>query len=215
MTALVRNEGRDMNGKAKKILKSLICAGIVILAVVIPAKATFVDANAVDEGLEYYIRINKGVYDLGEAIEMLCKVTNVSDQTLNVSEPTLTYTVNFELTRPEGDILFAPAWITRPRPPGLPDIITLNPGEYIEKLYDITLCEWGSDGQVVEEPFSILGHYSIISEYDNRHGGEGPLILETGPLDLEIIPEPASVFLLGMGSVFLLFRQKGKVKCLN
>jgi hypothetical protein len=128
-----------MNGKANKNLKNLICAGIVILFMTGIVKATLVDANAVDEGLEYYIRINKGVYDLGEAIEMLHRLTNVGNETLNVTEPTVTYTISFELTRPEGDTLFAPAYITQPQPPGFPNIITLNQGEYIEKLYYIML----------------------------------------------------------------------------
>jgi hypothetical protein len=33
IAALARNEGRDMNAKAKKSLKKLICAGIIILAI--------------------------------------------------------------------------------------------------------------------------------------------------------------------------------------
>ena len=196
-----------MTGESKKIMKKLVCAGIVILAVVIPAKATLVDANAVEDGLEYYIRIDKGVYDLGETIEMLYRLTNVGDRTLNVCDLDI-YTLSLELTRPEGDILFAPAWITRPMPPGLPDIITLNPGEYAESRWYITLCEWGIDGQVIEEPFATVGQYSITSEYDNRHGGEGPLTLEPDALDFVIIPEPASIFLLGVGFASLLVRKK-------
>jgi beta propeller repeat protein len=38
MTAVVRNEGRDMNGKTKKSLKKLICAGLSIFFIIASAK---------------------------------------------------------------------------------------------------------------------------------------------------------------------------------
>ena len=203
-----------MNGEAKKILKMLVCTGIFILFMTGGAKATLVDANAVENGLEYYIRIDKGVYDLEEPIEMLCKVTNVGDETLNISDLDARYTVCFELETPTGDILIAPL-IPIPLP-GFPDIITLNAGEYMERRYNITSLTWGLDGQVVDEPFTIFGQYSIISEYDNNWpGAEGPLTLEPDALDFAIIPEPGSIFLLGLGLASLLVRKKGKAKCSN
>ena len=201
-----------MNGEAKKRLKKLFFAGISILFITANVKATFVDANAVDEGLEYYIRIDKGVYDLGEAIEALCRVTNVGIESLNVVKIDLRYTIHFELETPKGDILIAPL-IPIPLP-GFPDIITLNAGEYMERRYNITSLTWGLDGQAVDEPFTIFGQYSIISEYDNNWpGAEGPLTLEPDALDFEIIPEPSSIALLGLGLASLLVRKKGRAKC--
>jgi len=208
-----------MSGETNKNLKKLVCAGIVALALAgcaRQARGTLSNSSSiVEEGLEYYIRIDEGVYDLGETIEMLHRLTNVGDQTLNVCDLSLSYTVSFELTRPEGDILLAPAFITVPRPPGFPNIITLNPGEYAESRWYITLCEWGIDGQVVEEPFATVGHYSITSEYDNSFASEGPLRLEPDALDFVIIPEPASIALLGLGLASLLVRRKGKAGCSN
>ena len=205
--------------ETKKILKKLVCAGIVGLVVLAgaagEARATIVDANAVEEGLEYYIRIDKGVYDLGEAIEMLCRITNVGSENLNVSELGI-YTLSFELTRPERDTLFSPYFGPPfpPMPPGLPDIVTLNPGEYMERRYDITSRRWGTDGQWVEEPFTTVGHYSISSKYENcGFGAEGPSKLEPDALDFAIIPEPASVALFSLGLASLLVRKKGRAKC--
>ena len=200
---LGRKRGRKMIATRKKNLKKLVCVAIVGLAV-LPgareARATLVDANAVEEGLEYYIRIDKGVYDLGEPIEILCRVTNVSEEILNVAELGI-YSISLELTRPEGDTLFATYFGPPfpPMPPGLPDIISLNPGEYIETLWPITSDRWGTDGEWVEEPFSTVGQYSISSKYLTFILIGGPSSLVSGPLDFEIIPEPSSLILFVVG----------------
>lgn len=200
-----------MNGEAKKRLKKLIFAGISILFITASAKATFVDANAVDEGLEYYIRIDKGVYDLEENIEMLCRVTKVGDGIFNVAELGI-YSIRLELTRPEGDTLFSPYFGPPfgPMPPGLPDIVTLNPGEHIERQYDITSRRWGTDWEWVEEPFTTLGQYSISSKYLTFIFPGEPASLKPDALDFEIIPEPATVLFLGLGGLTVVRLGRGR-----
>jgi hypothetical protein len=48
----------------------LSCAGM--------AGATLVNSNSiVQDDIEYYIQTNKAVYDLGENVEMLYRVTNL------------------------------------------------------------------------------------------------------------------------------------------
>jgi len=208
-----------MNAKGKKSLKRLAFSVTIILILVGYAKetkATYVDANAVEEGLEYYIRIDKGVYDLGENIELLHRLTNVGNETLNVSEFGI-YTLSLELTRPQGDTLFSPYFGPPfpPMPPGLPYIITLNPGEYIETQWLITSGRWGADREWVEEPFSTVGQYSITSKYDNSwlDPHQGPLALEPDALDFVIIPEPASIFLFVLGLASLLVCKKERFYC--
>jgi len=81
MTVLVRNEGREMTGEFKKILKKLFCAGIVALALAgtKEARATCVNSNSVVKGdIEYYMQTNKSVYSLGENVKMLYRLTNLS-----------------------------------------------------------------------------------------------------------------------------------------
>jgi hypothetical protein len=207
-----------MTAKGKKSLKNLVFAGIIILGLVVCAKetrATYVDANVVEDGLEYYIRIDKGIYDLGENIEMLHRVTSVGDEIFNVAELGI-YSIRLELLRPEGDTLFSPYFGPPfpPMPPGLPDIISLNPGEYIETLWTITSGRWGTDGEWVEEPFTTLGQYSISSKYLTWIYPGEPEILEPYALDFEIIPEPSTIALFSLGLLSLLVvHQKGNVRC--
>jgi hypothetical protein len=221
------NNNREvkMSKEAKKSLKKLICVGISILFITASAKATFVDASAVGEGIEYYIRIDKDVYDLEETIEMFFRLTNVGDQTLYIDDLGI-YTLTLELTRPEGDTLFAPYYgpPLPPMPPGLPDIITLDEGECIEKRWYITSAHWGTNGEWVEEPFTTVGQYSITSYYNGCYYSDSvfgddlwdewwSITLQPDALDFIIIPEPASITLLGLGLVSLLVRKKRGAKC--
>jgi len=144
---------------------------------------------------------------LGETIETLHRLTNVGNETLNVCDLGI-YTISFELTRPEGDIIFAPYFGPPfpPMPPGLPDIISLNPGEFIETRWYITSTNWGNNGEWVEQAFSTVGPYSLTSKYNAY---EPDLItLQPDALDFAIIPEPCSIAILGVGLASLLIRKK-------
>lgn len=74
-----------MVGRTKKNLKKLVCAGIVTLALAGCARATLVNSNSVvEDGVEYYIQTDKSVYDLGENVQILYRVTNVSENPVDI-----------------------------------------------------------------------------------------------------------------------------------
>jgi len=78
-----------MASKMKKGLEKLVCAGMVVLALAGCANATLrttlVDSNSIVEyGIEYYIQTDKSVYNLGESVEMLYRVTNVTDGNVKI-----------------------------------------------------------------------------------------------------------------------------------
>ena len=74
-------EVKKMSGEEKKRMKSVVCAGMVILAVAGCAKANLVDSNSiVEDGIEYYMQTDKAVYNLGEEVQMLYRVTNRGDE---------------------------------------------------------------------------------------------------------------------------------------
>jgi hypothetical protein len=191
-----------MNGKANKNLKNLICAGLVILALVIPAKATLVNSNSmVDLGIEYYIQTDKAVYDLGENVEMLFRVTNLRDEEVSITCSQL----------PEYNL-----WVQRDEEsiwerslggyPTVPEV-ELLPGEYEELGHSWDMKD--NDGVLVEPGlYTVVGlMYNSIWNYDNY--GD-PFKSEVG-VQITIIPEPGSLgFFVGVLSFLGYYNRKRK-----
>jgi uncharacterized protein YsxB (DUF464 family) len=129
--SLARNEGRDMNAKANKSLKKLICAGISILFITASAKANLVNSNAiVVDGIEYYTQTDKAVYDLGENVEILYRVSNLGIEDITF-EFTYQQQCSFEVWDAETRIW----WWPREGSPG-GSFFTLQPVEFKEYLKD-------------------------------------------------------------------------------
>ena len=190
MTALVRNEGSKMMGKTRKVLKKLVCAGIVILASAVPAKATLVDSNSiVQDGIEYYIQTDKAVYDLGEDVEILYRITNLTDQKWQVWG---VGSLRIILVAPKGAEWFDRIWEWfEPAPPGTTGL-TLEPDEFAEvsavwPQVDMqgTPVVPGDDTQVPP------GIYTITARL---------MPTDTNVvLDVTIVPEPCSLILFVVG----------------
>ena len=131
MAALARNEGRDMNGGTKKSLKNLICAGISILFITASAKATLVNSNSiVVDNIEYYTQTDKAVYELGEDVWMLHRVTNLRDEPLTFIFA-YQQQCHFEVWDAETRIWWWPKLFSP-----LLSSFTLQPGEFKEFLKD-------------------------------------------------------------------------------
>lgn len=191
-----------MIGGTRKSLKKLVCAGLVILALVIPAKATLVNSNSiVDLGIEYYMQTDKSIYDLGENVEMLFRVINLRHEDVQIG---CSQTPEFDLwvQRDEetvwrkygGGYTFSPG-------------VKLLPGEYEELTHS-----WGMNDQdgVLVEP----GLYTVVGLMYNQpwnyaHYGE-PIISKVG-VPITIVPEPGSLgFFVGVLSFLGYYNRKRK-----
>ena len=75
-----------MSGEAKKRMKSVVCSGIVGLALLAGcARANLVNSNSVvEDGIKYYLQTDKAVYDLGEDVEILYRVTNLTENPVDI-----------------------------------------------------------------------------------------------------------------------------------
>ena len=77
-----------MSGEEKKRMKRMVCAGIVTLVLAGCATANLVDSNSIiEDDIEYYLQTDKAVYDLGENVELLYRITNLSDGDVTFSFP--------------------------------------------------------------------------------------------------------------------------------
>ena len=190
-----------MTGRIKKNIKKLVWAGIVILALVIPAKATLVDSNSiVRDGIEYYIQTNKSIYDLGENIEMLYRVTNLRDEDVTFSFPG-SPEWNFWVER-EGQSIWRAVngWYA------IGSGFTLSHGESKEFPTYNTPYIW--DMRDSENNLDDIGEYNVIGGLD---GGKGEYDSTGVSVRIEIVPEPTSIALLGLGLVCIIIR-KGRDK---
>ena len=196
-----------MMGETKKILKKLVCAGIVILASAVPAKATLVNSNSiVVDDIEYYIQTDKSVYDLGEGVELLYRVTNLRDEVFDVIGFFPIWDIL--VTANEGEN-FREIWSFHwygGGPLG-PVVFRLEMDETMEFTYTWTQIdhqgtpEIGDDTQVSPGVYRVSGVFQGIEGISNE-------IDTSVAIDITIIPEPGSLVLFGMGFGSLLLCKK-------
>ena len=194
-----------MNGETKKNIRKLFWAGIVGLAILAghpkDAGATLVDSNSiVQDGIEYYIQTDKSLYTLGEDVEMLYKVTNLRDEDVTFS---FHYSPewNFWVER-EGQSVWRAVngWYA------MGSQFTLIPGE--SKEFPVYSPPYIWDMQDSKNNLVDIGEYNVIGGLDD---GKGEYDSTGVSVRIEIVPEPTSIALLGLGLVCIIFR-KGRYK---
>ena len=178
-------EVKKMSMEAKKNLKRLVCAGIAILTLARCASANLVDSNSVVfDGIEYYIQANKSVYDLGEDVEMLYRVTNLRDEDVKI--PCLR-SPEFNLWVQEDDetiwaLVHWFKWYSLG--------VDLSAGESKEIPYVWDMRD--DNGNLVEpRVYDVVG---VIYSYEQTEV----------KVAVTIVPEPCSLALLGVGFASLL-----------
>ena len=198
-----RNEGRDMNAKANKNLKSLICAGISILFITASAKATLVNSNSiVQEGIEYCIQTDKAVYDLGESVEMLYRVTNLLDEDVTLGWITADPFDYFDFwIMQDGIQIWEYPYLSVVL--GF-TIFHLDPYESNELQTVWNMMNDNGTSGLTDDDFQINpGIYDVIGELCLIEGERFPL-----SVSIQIIPEPSAFVLFGIGLMSLLSYRK-------
>lgn len=193
----LENKISGIINKTKKSLKSLAYAGIIGLALAgggREAKATLNSNSIIKDNIEYYMQTDKAVYDLGENVEMLYRVTNLGSENI---------TFNFDdqvqycfLVKDNGNTI----WDT-PKA-GFPggSIFVLQPNNFKEYSKDWNMLN-NQGSSIRPGTYYVTGslHPVFLIQEDKY----APVSVQ-----VEIIPEPATLGLVGLGLAGLYLNRK-------
>lgn len=185
--------------KAKNGLKRLAFTGLIGLALAgLPNEAKAVNSNSIiKDNIEYYMQTDKSVYDLGENVEMLYRVKNLSEEEVLFGfgqSPVWNFWVD-----KDGENIFTAVkgwW-------NVYSEFTLTPGESKEFIDDNSPYIWNmkdNGGNLV-----TLGMYNVTGGLFSPRGYyDYTKVL----VDIEIVPEPTTIGLLVAGGIALALSKK-------
>jgi hypothetical protein len=172
-------------------------AVVLILGFAQIAIATSIDSNSIiKDGIEYYVQTNKSVYNLGENVEMLYRITNLKSENITFGFPH-SPEYQFWIEKDDDQIWAAIRFRTQ-----IPTAFTLLPGESKEfPLVPPLIWNMHDSGNNMVG----LGSYNVIG---GLYGSSGQYDYTKVAVSIEIVPEPITLILFGMGFVKILRRKK-------
>jgi len=190
--------------------------GVAIIALVVLAGgegcwAGLVPVNSnsvIRDGIEYYIETDKVVYDLGEDVEMLYRITNWRDEIWEVGA--IGSTMNIVVSAKEGEAE-REVWVWhwyRGGGPG-PVEFELEPGEAKEISGVWRQIDYKGTIEMDDDTVALPGTYrveAIFKYMDNR------VVVREEPVgvDIIVVPEPMAITLLALGGLLLRRRTYSK-----
>ena len=158
--------------------------------------------SVVEGGIEYYIQTDKAVYDLGENVDILYRVTNLTENPITLGEGHRWPDCYGFIVKDNAD---NNVWLL---PRDIPILPTMNFGlsAYGSREYERLWNMMNDNGTSLEiDDFPVPpGLYTVTGElwlYD-------PYEKVPVSVSIEIIPEPATVLFLGLGSLALIRRRR-------
>jgi hypothetical protein len=162
------------------------------------AQATINSNSKVIDGIEYYVQTDKSIYQFGEQVEMLYKITNLSEQSVTFtssSSPIWDF-----WAEKDGEQLWHSCPVLRPSVTQL----TLAPGESVlfpewAPFYFVWNLKYNNGDTVGIGSYDIIGGlWSSVYDYTKVS------------VPIQIIPEPATLALFAMA--LPIFRVFTKIK---
>ena len=174
----------------------LVLLGVSLIAA--PSSAEIVSNSMVIDDIEYYMQTDDSVYNLGEDVEALFRVTNLGNETLSIG--TSYPIIDIIVSEKEGEV-FNEIWNwswDQIYPHG-PFLFELEPDESVE-LNGIW-PQINLHGSVEPED-----HTQVQTGIYRVSGYLAPTDTSVD-VDITIVPEPATLLLLGLGAIRLRSRQ--------
>jgi len=167
---------------------------VLVLWIAQLTKANIVDSNSiVKDGIEYYMQTDKSIYDLEENVEMLYRVTNMGDKDVTFeficgpADDRCDFMVDKDEERIWDNLNRSCLWVITS--------FTLSSFESKEFSWSWDMIDL-NDNQVIPGKYGVSGVLSDLGlAYSERYV---PVCVP-----IEIIPEPATFLLLGLGGLFL------------
>jgi hypothetical protein len=181
-----------------KTIISAIGFAVLLLWITPIAMATLNSNSIIKDGIEYYTQTDKSVYNLGEDVQMLYRVTNLRDEAVTFSFPHMPPVWNFWVEKDGENIWRAITGLQY----GIIEF-TLSPGEYREFPDWNPPYIWHMRDN--ENNLVTAGEYSVIG---GLYDGYGYYDYTKVDVPIEIVPEPGSLFLLTGGIIYLTRKRK-------
>lgn len=162
------------------------------------ADAAIVSNSLVVDDIEYYIQTDNSVYNLGEDVEILFRVTNLGETTLSIS--TMYPVMDIIVSEKVGEVyneIWNWSW-DKIFPMGTTTFL-LQPGESTEIN--------GSWPQIdLNDSVEILDHTPVPAGTYGVSGYLSPTDTSVA-MDITIVPEPCSILILGLGCILTRTKQ--------
>ena len=157
------------------------------------ANATLVNWNAIEvNDVEYYVQTDKSAYLLGEDVEMLYRITNLGQESITY---TLRWSPVWNFWAETGGQCI---WTGMYYKLGIVTSLTLDAGESVEFPEYNPPFTWDlrDDDDILVQP----GQYFIIGGLDHLQGNYDYTKV---PVPIEVVPEPATLLLFGLGGLMV------------
>jgi hypothetical protein len=181
----------------KKAILSIVLA-VLLLGTAPIAMATLNSNSIVEDGIEYYVQTNKPVYNLGENVEMLYRVTNLRSEDVVFYLPN-SPAWNFWVEKDGENIWTAvEGWYT------VSSGFTLAPSEFKEFPVFSPYYVW--DMRNNENNLINVGEYDVIGGFDA--GAAENYYYSRVSVPITIVPEPCSLAFLLASMVYFIKKRR-------
>ncbi len=177
-------------------------AAVVLLGVAMEGRANLVPVNSnsvIEDGIEYYIETDKVVYDLGEDVEILYRITNLRDEEWEVISFFPVWDISIGEKR--GDE-FAEVWSLHWYGGGHtgPAVLRLQGGEY--KAFEDVWSQINHKGtrEIEDDVLVLPGAYRVTGVIESLNSTVG--------VPITIVPEPTSLAVFAFGVAILSYERR-------